>query len=711
MGIPMAIGVLLASPSDVSGSLYRRIIGISLSVFAAVLATLIFGYLEQYQLLYTGFLGLFFFGFSMISVYGFRASLVAFSGLFAIVLSMAKIASESGILLHALLIGLGGLWYLILTFLLYLFNRGKEAENLLAETSELTAEYLELRNALFSAAERSSDLTEKLVGLQTAINEKHETMRDMLISRRRRGGRSRGVRKELLLLSQLVDILEIGMAHPVNIKTMQRLFTTHTDLVRIITQWNLAMALELRKIAGFWRRHKLLTGDRTEEIRQKGWEILNRLEEEAGTSQEEALLLYRNLLLIKEKQHHKILLIKRLLGKQGPRVHINMRNKDIPKFISSRKYDFETLRVNLDSKSPIFRHSLRLTLSMLAGFFIGKLFNFQNPYWILLTTLVIMRPGYALTKERFKQRLYGTLIGAAVAVSLVLLVQSTLLYAVLAVITLVLAFSMIQNNYKAAAAFITLNVIFTYSLMRPDALDVIQFRVLDTLVGAGLAFFGAKFLWPTWEYSGIDKFVQESISANCEYVSEIGKIFDSRQEVPVGYKLARKRAFLAMGDLSAAFQRMAQESQTRREQLKRTFQLVSLNHEFLSATASLGALVMQDKNSREVKIHFSIFLKAICQNLNKSVAALGGPPEKQNDISVVAARDYFRKQFKELIDKRNLEREQGKRGAGKDIQQRYQEVHIIAEQLNWLLEISENMKNLLEEKKAISADSQNKIRT
>ncbi len=49
--------------------------------------------------------------------------------------------------------------------------------------------------------------------------------------------------------------------------------------------------------------------------------------------------------------------------------------------------------------------------------------NFQNPYWIILTIIVIMRPSYGLTKTRTKDRIIGTLIGAVLASGLVFIIN------------------------------------------------------------------------------------------------------------------------------------------------------------------------------------------------------------------------------------------------------------------------------------------------
>ena len=102
------------------------------------------------------------------------------------------------------------------------------------------------------------------------------------------------------------------------------------------------------------------------------------------------------------------------------------------------------------------------------GYGIGLYFDLQNPYWIILTIIIIMRPSYGLTKNRSKDRVIGTLIGAVIASGLVIYISNIYVYGALGVLCLVLAFSIQEKNYKAAAAFVTLNVIFIYAILEPN---------------------------------------------------------------------------------------------------------------------------------------------------------------------------------------------------------------------------------------------------
>ena len=140
-----------------------------------------------------------------------------------------------------------------------------------------------------------------------------------------------------------------------------------------------------------------------------------------------------------------------------------------------------------------------------------------------------------------------------------------MVYGVLAIVTLVIAFSMVQRNYKAAATFITLSVVFIYALLRPDIFNVIQYRVMDTLIGAGLATLGNLLLWPAWEIHGMQKTLWETLKANRLYLEEIIGYYNKKGAIPSEYKVARKKAFLEMSNLSAAFQRMTQEPKSKQK--------------------------------------------------------------------------------------------------------------------------------------------------
>lgn len=305
-----------------------------------------------------------------------------------------------------------------------------------------------------------------------------------------------------------------------------------------------------------------------------------------------------------------------------------------------------------------------------------------------------MRPGYSLTRERSKQRLYGTLIGGAVATLIIFVTQNVVVLGVLAVITVILAFAMLQRNYKASAAFITLNIIFIYSLISPNAFTVIQYRMLDTVIGAGLAFLGNSFLWPTWEYKGIQKFITQSIRANEAYLKEINNFYQRKNQLPASYKLARKKAFLAIGNLNSAFQRMTQEPKSKQRNLRELYEIVTLNQEFLSSAASLGTFIASHPTT-EASEHFRTYMASIRENLNNSLQLLEGRKvaEKVKLDRLKEAQHYFRELYEEMEKHRNRELELGQTEISRELRSRFQEAQLVREQLKWLLQISESLRS------------------
>src|SRR5690554_2986147 len=365
---------------------------------------------------------------------------------------------------------------------------------------------------------------------------------------------------------------------------------------------------------------------------------------------EEALLL-QNIYGYLRKQSQKILVIQKVIYNLVEQEQLWSRTKDSSKFITTQDYDRKTLTENFNFDSPIFKHSLRLTVTVLVGFAIGIIFPFQNAYWILLTINVIMRPGYTLTKQRSKHRLYGTLIGASIAVAVVFITQNEYVYGVLAVASFVMGFALVQNNYKNSAIFITLNIVLVYALLKSDPLDAIQFRVLDTLTGAALAFIANLFFWPSWEFLNIREFITASIQANRDFLKEVEKFYQEKNHSDPSYKLCRKGAFLAIGNLSAAFQRMSQEPKQQQKNLDKVYEVVMLNHTFLSLTASLGTYIRHHKTT-EASQHFANYMASIGANLDLAIASL-----QQKDLSgrpspssIQEAQQYLALQYQELAN-------------------------------------------------------------
>lgn len=694
MGITITVGAMLASPSDVSGSIRHKIAGILFATLLAMGVSLIGSYLHLSPWLLFPVLGILMFSISYLAIYGFRASLISFSGLLALVLSFSNVSSGMQPCERMLLIGVGGLWYAALSLFRHLIFPKRPTEYYLAKTLKLTGEYLKIRGELVAETKDRSELLKKLLNTQTELTALHETLRDLLISSRTGSGKSEYEGKRMLIFVQLVDMLELAMANPVNYSKTDALFREKPGQLKDFQGLLFAMGSRLHVIADNLSTPKRIrNGTKIEQFLES---IKNDISEYAKVLQpfDENLVMLRNLYKYQKEQTKKIEKIEWLLKNPAQREISMMNKEDSRRFLTKQKYDLEVLVENFNLRSPIFKHSLRLGAMTMIGYGVGMLFAVQNPYWILLTLIVIMRPTFGLTKTRSKERTLGTLIGGALAVGIVLLTQNPTVYGVLAIVSLVIAFSMVQRNYKAAATFITLSVVFIYALLRPDIFSVIQYRVTDTLIGAGLATLGNLLLWPAWEIQSMQQTLLETVKANRVYLEEIISFYNKKGNLPAQYKVARKKAFLKMSDLSAAFQRMTQEPKSKRKNLDKFYEIAMLNHTFLSSLASLSTYILNNPTTPASE-NFNKVSSKIVRNLFEAETILKegitADMEKM-EPNETDSGDIFEATFGAKIVLQEPDRPKGE-----DYHLQVEEAHLVREQLKWLLAMSKKIPKLLKE--------------
>lgn len=689
IGITITVGAMLASPSDVSGSIRHKITGILLATLLSMIVSFIGGYLHLSLWVLFPVLGIVMFSISYFAIYGFRASLISFSGLFALVLSFSNVSE--GILPYErmLLIGIGGLWYASLAILRHFIFPKAPTEYYLSKTFKLTAEYLRTRGELVKQKNSRTDLLKKLLNIQIELTTIHETLREILISSRKGSGKSDYEGKRMLIFVQLIDMLELAMANPVNYAKTDELFKKNPEQLRDFQGLLFAMSDRLEIISNHLSKPKKLRKNSRIE------DYLKKVREDIFTTEEvydEDSLMLRNLYKYQKDQVKKIEKIEWLLSNPDRRQIRFIKNVDAKRFLTKQNYDLEVLVENFNLRSSIFKHSLRLATMTMIGYAVGIIFEVQNPYWILLTLIVIMRPTFGLTKTRSKERTIGTLIGGAIAVAIVLITQNTTVYGILAITTLVIAFSMVQRNYRASATFITLSVVFIYALMRPDIFNVIQFRVMDTLIGAGLATLGNLLLWPAWEIETMQHTLVNTFKANRVYLEEIIDYYNKKGEVSDKYKVARKKAFLEMSDLSSAFQRMTQEPKSRQKNLDKVYEIAMLNHTFLSSLASLSTYIINNPTT-PASANFNIVAERIVANLKLAELILTDENSSEIEDDLLSPEDIFESTFGKTIKLSEAEKS--------EIDEKYvailEEAHLVREQLKWLLEMSKKMPKILKE--------------
>lgn len=703
IGFSIALGVLFCSPTDVPGSLKHKFFGILVSIALAFFLTLLFGAISEIGWFLALILGVVVFLVSYISVFGFRASLVSLSGLLAIVLSFTYDSSSMTLLEHSLLILLGGFWYLSLSMSVSLMFPKIQTDELFVQVIEKTAAFLRVRGELLICKTKRDALFHKMFELQAEINEKHEKLREIILNNRSNAGLSNRIRRQQLVFSELMEILELAVANPVNYEKFDSVFIKHQEKIEAFKNLNFEIANQLDHISKVIRKEESLKQNlKIEETLKITIKNIDNYRVLVGLPKSRVgTLMLLNLNNYQQKQIQNIIGLERVLGNYISNNKI-LGIKDANRFITPQDYDLKKLIENFSFKSPIFKHSLRLAIIVILGFLIGNIFSMQNPYWILLTTIVIMRPSYGLTKNRTIQRVVGTLIGATIATLIIFTTQNTFIYGVIAIISLPIAFSIIQSNYRNAAIFITLNVVFVYAILEPNILSVIKFRVIDTLIGAALAFGANYFLWPAWQFQNIQEYFIEVIQSNCNFLKQIDTYYHKKGEVPTVYKLSRKQAFLAIGDLNAAFQRMHQDPKSKQKDFTHIYEIITINNTFLSSLTSLGMFIRNNK-TLVVPSQFEIIVTHIISNLKFAIHILNDSSYKNEleNSEVEKAQKFYDTYFEKLSKQRDREIEEGIE-ITVEMDAKLKETQLVSEQIKWLFNLSERLISVVKNYKSSS---------
>lgn len=109
-----------------------------------------------------------------------------------------------------------------------------------------------------------------------------------------------------------------------------------------------------------------------------------------------------------------------------------------------------------------------------------------DSFWLLLTLLVVVQVGPQATIKKTFDRTWGTVLGAAVAAVLVMLIPSTTVLMLLGLVSMLLTLNFIgTSRYWLYAACLTPTIVLTSGASNMEI--TAEQRVLYTLIGAALA--------------------------------------------------------------------------------------------------------------------------------------------------------------------------------------------------------------------------------
>lgn len=112
----------------------------------------------------------------------------------------------------------------------------------------------------------------------------------------------------------------------------------------------------------------------------------------------------------------------------------------------------------------VFLYSLRLVVAVLCALIISYYFDLFAGFWVPMTVFVVMKPSIHKTLNALKHRLWGTIIGAMLALPIVLYIHSSIIILLILLICIYGIVITLAKHYGAYTFFLTLGVIITPAL-------------------------------------------------------------------------------------------------------------------------------------------------------------------------------------------------------------------------------------------------------
>ena len=601
-GMTLSLGALCVSIVDTPGPIVHRRNAMLVTAVLTFLVSIIVGLTNTNIYLTAIILTLCSFLFSMFFLYGNRAAAVGTAVLLIMVLSIDDFRNWRDVIFYAMLIFAGSIWYTLLSYSVYRLRPYRILQQILSDSILEVSQFLRAKSKFYNPKIDYDKTYTDLLELQIKVSHKQDEVRDVLFRMREivRESTPEG-RFLLLVFLDMVDLFEQIMSTHYNYKKLREQFH-NIDILNRYEKILIKIAISLEEIAFALKRggNPVLANNLTHDIYALKKEI-TALETNQEPHQYNTLgiIMLKNIEINIENIVSRITTINSYFNKKEKK-NLKKSDIDISKFVNKQNFGAKLFYENLSFSSSTFRHSLRVSVAMLIGFIVAKLLNFEHSYWILLTILVISKPGFSLTKERNIQRIIGTVAGAFIGMSILKFVYDKNILFVILLICMIGCYSFQRKNYVVSVLFMTPYILVLFNFLGMGGISIARERIYDTLIGSAIAFLASYSLFPYWEYEKLKEAMVDMIKSNRNYFEQVSILyFNPHKHHLTIYKVARKEVYVNSSNLSSLFQRMFSEPKSKQLNMKELHQFTVLNHLITSYIASLSVNQKEHKFSHQ----------------------------------------------------------------------------------------------------------------
>ncbi|MDF3831719.1 FUSC family membrane protein [Cupriavidus basilensis] len=552
----VSMGALCTSLMDLPNPLNHKFNEMMASVLLCSAVTLLVAMATPFPRVMPFVLVLVTFMAGMMTAYGNKTLPLQFSALFVMTLTINEDFVVRRAIEHALLFTVGAVAYMAYAMAVSWATQRRTKQQVLAESLYEMASYLEIKAGFYDAGNDYEALFNQLVRQQIVVAERQQAARDLVL----RGNRTTHDGLLVQVHMRMLDLYEYILSTNTDYPLLRQTFgsTPVLDHLRRLVQ---LMCKDVEAIAFDITRgrpsyaevdYRQVLRAVEQEIAQLRYHHINPA---AMTALAETLDMIKGAIALVEQLH------------EASRTPVEpskvLPGPDMTPFLTRQRYELKVLRDNLNWKSPAFRFALRITMAVGAGLWIADHLPYvSHSYWILLTIIVILKPNFSMTKQRYNDRLIGTLIGCAISVAVLKVVHQPLILLGVLFLALVAstAFSTIKYRYTAVAACV--QVLIQINLLMPGSSTVAGERLIDTVIG-GLIASVFSFVLPSWEYRALPALVDNVLQANRRYIAATRDLLLRVAKDDFAYRVQRKQFMDSLSALIGSFQRMLDEPKSR----------------------------------------------------------------------------------------------------------------------------------------------------
>jgi uncharacterized membrane protein (TIGR01666 family) len=608
-GLTLSLGALCICTIDTPGPAVQKRNAMTVGNICLFLVAAITGFARLNVFTLGLEITLFSFLFSMFTVYGNRAASVGTCALLVMIFMMDKALKPADVVGFSAIILAGGIWYMLFSLVFFGLRPYRAAQQTLGENVADIAAFLRIKAAFYLPDTDIEENYRKLVSQQIKVSQHQDAVREMLFKSRIMVRESTTTGRILILtFVDLVDMFEQIMATHFDYGHIREKFKA-TGIMNEIAAIIYEMADEVDNIAymvlsNTRNKHKADFITQLEQLRL-------RIDEIGANDQSTSTLALKKILINLRDLNERIKSLYNYYNSKSSRDLMgNANNEEYSKFVTHQDYAPHIFFDNFSFSSAAFKHALRVSLVCLVGFITAKNFALgHHSYWVLLTIIVILKPGFSLSKQRNYQRLTGTVAGGVIGILILKFIPNRDAEFIFLVVLMLGTYSFSRLNYVVSVIFMTPYVLILFKFLGVGLL--VEERIIDTIIGSSIAFIASYLIFPSWEVDQIQDSLKDVINANINYLVKITESISGTEISSIEYKLARKDVFVKSANLSAAFERMTSEPKRKQKKVKEVHKFVVLNHILSSYIATIASTITEKSLQRTAVENIKLIKRSI----------------------------------------------------------------------------------------------------